>query len=139
MTIGGVAVAAGGLEEARGVERGVRARVEIDRERDVAVVGSQKGLMLPTGMAFTGVSAKAIAATAITVGGARAAMSANRSPNGATSPSTARHPVGSSADANGARRVARQTRDITNGMPAKLTRAWRFPAATPFQTRGRPR
>ncbi len=31
---------------------------------DVTVVGSQKGLMLPTGMAFTGVSAKAIAATA---------------------------------------------------------------------------
>ena len=33
---------------------------------DVVVVGSQKGLMLPTGMAFTGVSAKAIAATART-------------------------------------------------------------------------
>jgi alanine-glyoxylate transaminase/serine-glyoxylate transaminase/serine-pyruvate transaminase len=32
---------------------------------DVVVVGSQKGLMLPTGMAFTGVSAKAIAATAM--------------------------------------------------------------------------
>jgi alanine-glyoxylate transaminase / serine-glyoxylate transaminase / serine-pyruvate transaminase len=32
---------------------------------DVVVVGSQKGLMLPTGMAFTGVSAKAIAATAV--------------------------------------------------------------------------
>jgi alanine-glyoxylate transaminase/serine-glyoxylate transaminase/serine-pyruvate transaminase len=32
---------------------------------DVTVVGSQKGLMLPTGMAFTGVSAKAIAATAV--------------------------------------------------------------------------
>jgi len=31
---------------------------------DVVVVGSQKGLMLPTGMAFTGVSAKAIAASA---------------------------------------------------------------------------
>jgi alanine-glyoxylate transaminase/serine-glyoxylate transaminase/serine-pyruvate transaminase len=31
---------------------------------DVTVVGSQKGLMLPTGMAFTGVSPKAIAATA---------------------------------------------------------------------------
>ncbi|HTW52126.1 MAG TPA: aminotransferase class V-fold PLP-dependent enzyme [Stellaceae bacterium] len=31
---------------------------------DVVVVGSQKGLMLPTGMAFTGVSAKAIAAMA---------------------------------------------------------------------------
>jgi alanine-glyoxylate transaminase / serine-glyoxylate transaminase / serine-pyruvate transaminase len=31
---------------------------------DVTVVGSQKGLMLPTGMAFTGVSAKAIAAAA---------------------------------------------------------------------------
>ena len=31
---------------------------------DVVVVGSQKGLMLPTGMAFTGVSPKAIAATA---------------------------------------------------------------------------
>jgi alanine-glyoxylate transaminase/serine-glyoxylate transaminase/serine-pyruvate transaminase len=31
---------------------------------DVVVAGSQKGLMLPTGMAFTGVSAKAIAATA---------------------------------------------------------------------------
>ena len=31
---------------------------------DVTVVGSQKGLMLPTGMSFTGVSAKAIAATA---------------------------------------------------------------------------
>jgi alanine-glyoxylate transaminase/serine-glyoxylate transaminase/serine-pyruvate transaminase len=32
---------------------------------DVAVVGSQKGLMLPTGMAFTGVSAKAVAACAL--------------------------------------------------------------------------
>jgi alanine-glyoxylate transaminase/serine-glyoxylate transaminase/serine-pyruvate transaminase len=32
---------------------------------DVTVVGSQKGLMLPTGMAFTGVSAKAMAATAV--------------------------------------------------------------------------
>ena len=32
---------------------------------DVTVVGSQKGLMLPTGMAFTGVSAKAIAANAV--------------------------------------------------------------------------
>jgi alanine-glyoxylate transaminase/serine-glyoxylate transaminase/serine-pyruvate transaminase len=32
---------------------------------DVAVVGSQKGLMIPTGMAFTGVSAKAIAACAV--------------------------------------------------------------------------
>ena len=32
---------------------------------DVVVVGSQKGLMLPTGMAFTGVSAKAMAATAV--------------------------------------------------------------------------
>jgi alanine-glyoxylate transaminase / serine-glyoxylate transaminase / serine-pyruvate transaminase len=32
---------------------------------DVVVVGSQKGLMLPTGMAFTGISAKAIAATAV--------------------------------------------------------------------------
>ncbi len=32
---------------------------------DVTVVGSQKGLMLPTGMAFTGVSAKAIAACAV--------------------------------------------------------------------------
>jgi alanine-glyoxylate transaminase/serine-glyoxylate transaminase/serine-pyruvate transaminase len=32
---------------------------------DVVVAGSQKGLMLPTGMAFTGVSAKAIAATAV--------------------------------------------------------------------------
>jgi alanine-glyoxylate transaminase/serine-glyoxylate transaminase/serine-pyruvate transaminase len=32
---------------------------------DVVVVGSQKGLMLPTGMSFTGVSAKAIAATAV--------------------------------------------------------------------------
>src|SRR5437667_213695 len=31
---------------------------------DVVVAGSQKGLMLPTGMAFTGVSAKALAATA---------------------------------------------------------------------------
>ena len=31
---------------------------------DVVVAGSQKGLMLPTGMAFTGVSARAIAATA---------------------------------------------------------------------------
>ena len=31
---------------------------------DVVVVGSQKGLMLPTGMAFTGVSAKALAANA---------------------------------------------------------------------------
>jgi alanine-glyoxylate transaminase/serine-glyoxylate transaminase/serine-pyruvate transaminase len=31
---------------------------------DVVVVGSQKGLMLPTGMAFTGVSAKAIAVNA---------------------------------------------------------------------------
>src|SRR5207245_7014492 len=31
---------------------------------DGAVAGSQKGLMLPTGMAFTGVSAKALAATA---------------------------------------------------------------------------
>ena len=31
---------------------------------DVTVVGSQKGLMLPTGMAFTGVSAKAIAQSA---------------------------------------------------------------------------
>jgi alanine-glyoxylate transaminase/serine-glyoxylate transaminase/serine-pyruvate transaminase len=31
---------------------------------DVVVAGSQKGLMLPTGMAFTGISAKAIAATA---------------------------------------------------------------------------
>ena len=29
---------------------------------DVVVAGSQKGLMLPTGMAFTGVSAKALAA-----------------------------------------------------------------------------
>jgi alanine-glyoxylate transaminase / serine-glyoxylate transaminase / serine-pyruvate transaminase len=32
---------------------------------DVVVVGSQKGLMLPTGMAFTGVSPKAIAACAV--------------------------------------------------------------------------
>lgn len=32
---------------------------------DVVVVGSQKGLMLPTGMAFTGVSAKALAANAV--------------------------------------------------------------------------
>src|SRR5271167_3644930 len=32
---------------------------------DVVVAGSQKGLMLPTGMAFTGISAKAIAATAV--------------------------------------------------------------------------
>jgi alanine-glyoxylate transaminase / serine-glyoxylate transaminase / serine-pyruvate transaminase len=32
---------------------------------DVVVCGSQKGLMLPTGMAFTGVSAKAMAATAV--------------------------------------------------------------------------
>ena len=31
---------------------------------DVVVAGSQKGLMLPTGMAFTGISARAIAATA---------------------------------------------------------------------------
>jgi alanine-glyoxylate transaminase/serine-glyoxylate transaminase/serine-pyruvate transaminase len=31
---------------------------------DVVVVGSQKGLMLPTGMAFTGVSAKALAVNA---------------------------------------------------------------------------
>src|SRR5207249_6905053 len=31
---------------------------------DVTVAGSQKGLMLPTGMAFTGVSARAIAAAA---------------------------------------------------------------------------
>jgi alanine-glyoxylate transaminase / serine-glyoxylate transaminase / serine-pyruvate transaminase len=31
---------------------------------DVTVAGSQKGLMLPTGMAFTGVSAKALAASA---------------------------------------------------------------------------
>jgi alanine-glyoxylate transaminase / serine-glyoxylate transaminase / serine-pyruvate transaminase len=31
---------------------------------DVVVAGSQKGLMLPTGMAFTGVSAKALAAAA---------------------------------------------------------------------------
>jgi alanine-glyoxylate transaminase/serine-glyoxylate transaminase/serine-pyruvate transaminase len=31
---------------------------------DVVVAGSQKGLMLPTGMAFTGISAKAIVATA---------------------------------------------------------------------------
>jgi len=31
---------------------------------DVVVAGSQKGLMLPTGMAFTGISAKALAATA---------------------------------------------------------------------------
>jgi alanine-glyoxylate transaminase / serine-glyoxylate transaminase / serine-pyruvate transaminase len=31
---------------------------------DVVVVGSQKGLMLPTGMAFTGISAKALAANA---------------------------------------------------------------------------
>jgi alanine-glyoxylate transaminase / serine-glyoxylate transaminase / serine-pyruvate transaminase len=31
---------------------------------DVVVAGSQKGLMLPTGMAFTGVSAKAVAASA---------------------------------------------------------------------------
>jgi alanine-glyoxylate transaminase/serine-glyoxylate transaminase/serine-pyruvate transaminase len=31
---------------------------------DVVVAGSQKGLMLPTGMAFTAISAKAIAATA---------------------------------------------------------------------------
>ena len=31
---------------------------------DVVVAGSQKGLMLPTGMAFTGVSAKALAAGA---------------------------------------------------------------------------
>jgi alanine-glyoxylate transaminase / serine-glyoxylate transaminase / serine-pyruvate transaminase len=31
---------------------------------DVVVAGSQKGLMLPTGMAFTGVSARALAATA---------------------------------------------------------------------------
>jgi alanine-glyoxylate transaminase / serine-glyoxylate transaminase / serine-pyruvate transaminase len=31
---------------------------------DVVVAGSQKGLMLPTGMAFTGVSAKALAASA---------------------------------------------------------------------------
>src|SRR4029077_2280193 len=31
---------------------------------DVVVAGSQKGLMLPTGMAFTGISAKAIAAPA---------------------------------------------------------------------------
>jgi alanine-glyoxylate transaminase / serine-glyoxylate transaminase / serine-pyruvate transaminase len=32
---------------------------------DVVVAGSQKGLMLPTGMAFTGVSAKALAAAAV--------------------------------------------------------------------------
>src|ERR1700758_5739225 len=32
---------------------------------DVVVAGSQKGLMLPTGMAFTGVSARALAAAAI--------------------------------------------------------------------------
>ncbi len=32
---------------------------------DVVVAGSQKGLMLPTGMAFTGVSAKALAASAV--------------------------------------------------------------------------
>jgi alanine-glyoxylate transaminase/serine-glyoxylate transaminase/serine-pyruvate transaminase len=32
---------------------------------DVVVAGSQKGLMLPTGMAFTGVSAKAMAANAV--------------------------------------------------------------------------
>jgi len=32
---------------------------------DVVVVGSQKGLMLPTGMAFTGISAKALAANAV--------------------------------------------------------------------------
>ena len=32
---------------------------------DVVVAGSQKGLMLPTGMAFTGVSAKAMAAAAV--------------------------------------------------------------------------
>ena len=31
---------------------------------DVVVAGSQKGLMLPTGMAFTGISARAVAATA---------------------------------------------------------------------------
>ena len=31
---------------------------------DVVVAGSQKGLMLPTGMAFTGVSARAVAASA---------------------------------------------------------------------------
>ena len=31
---------------------------------DVVVAGSQKGLMLPTGMAFTGISAKALAASA---------------------------------------------------------------------------
>src|SRR6266446_4650495 len=31
---------------------------------DVVVAGSQKGLMLPTGMAFTGISAKALAAAA---------------------------------------------------------------------------
>jgi alanine-glyoxylate transaminase / serine-glyoxylate transaminase / serine-pyruvate transaminase len=31
---------------------------------DVVVAGSQKGLMLPTGMAFTGISARALAATA---------------------------------------------------------------------------
>jgi alanine-glyoxylate transaminase/serine-glyoxylate transaminase/serine-pyruvate transaminase len=32
---------------------------------DVVVAGSQKGLMLPTGMSFTGVSAKAMAANAV--------------------------------------------------------------------------
>jgi len=32
---------------------------------DVVVAGSQKGLMLPTGMAFTGISAKALAAAAV--------------------------------------------------------------------------
>ncbi len=84
-------------------------------------------------------NASARTATAITDGGARAPMRASSRPNGATSATSPRQPGSSCGDANGASRVARQTRATTNGMPAKATSAWRSPAAIPFQTRGRPR
>ena len=79
------------------------------------------------------------AATATTEEGAKAASTANSSPKGTTSAATARQPAPSSGGAKGARRVARQIRDMTKGMPAKVTRACRLPAATPFHKRGRPR
>ena len=79
------------------------------------------------------------ATTATTDGGAKAAMNARSRPNGTTSAITARQPLAPSGDENGSSLVARQIRDITNGIPAKLTRACRSPAAMPFHTSGRPR
>jgi hypothetical protein len=61
--------------------------------------------------------------TATTEGGAMAAMNARSRPNGTTSAATARQPSGSSGDENGSSRLARHMRDITNGIPAKVTSA----------------